>query len=157
MGATGGYQKAMAAFLKPYEAHAYALLRIISGLLFMCHGLQKLVGWPGGPPQGAPPFIIYTAGPIELFGGLLIAIGLFASWAAFLSSGCMAAAYFMAHATQGFLPIINKGELAVIYCFVFLYIAARGSGIWSVDAARAPAGERVTVHVRAPGVSSTAR
>ena len=143
----------MPGFLKPYEAHAYAVMRIIAGLLFMCHGLQKLVGWPGAVPQGAPPFVIYVAGPIELFGGALVAAGFLANWAAFLSSGLMASAYFLGHASSGLLPIINKGELAVLYCFVFLYIAARGSGIWSVDAVRAPVGERVSVRVQAPGAA----
>ena len=74
--------------------------------------------------------------PIELIGGALVALGLFTSWAAFLSSGLMAFAYFLGHAKDGFIPMVNKGELAVVYCFVFLYMAARGSGIWSVDAAR---------------------
>jgi putative oxidoreductase len=140
-----------------YEPQAYALMRIVIGLLFVCHGLSKLIGWPTPVPEGAPTFILYVAGPIEVVGGLLVAIGLFADWAAFLCSGLMAAAYFMAHAANGLLPIVNKGEPAVVYCFVFLYIAARGSGIWSVDAARAPAGARVTVNVRAPGASATTR
>jgi putative oxidoreductase len=110
----------MPGFLRPYEAHTYALLRIMAGLMFLCHGLSKLVGWPTPVPEGAPAFVLYIAGPIEAFGGLLIAIGLFTSWAAFLSSGCMAAAYFLGHANQGFMPIVNKGELAALYCFVFL-------------------------------------
>ena len=140
-----------------YEPQAYALMRIIIGLLFMCHGLSKLIGWPTPVPEGAPAFVLYVAGPIEAVGGLLVAIGLFADWAAFLSSGLMAAAYFMAHQSSGLLPIANKGEPAVMYCFIFLYIAARGSGIWSVDEARSPAGARVTVNVRAPGASATTR
>ncbi|MFY4730148.1 DoxX family protein, partial [Nitrospira sp. BLG_2] len=83
-----------------------------------------------------PPFVAYVAGPIELIGGMLVMIGLFAGWAAFLCSGLMAAAYWMAHGTQALLPIQNMGELAVLYCFTFLYISSYGSGIWSVDAAR---------------------
>lgn len=125
----------MPTFMKAFEPQAYALLRIVAGLLFIWHGTQKLFGFPTAPPP-VPAFVIYIAGPIELIGGLLIAIGLFAGWAAFLCSGLMAAAYWMVHGLQGLFPIQNGGELAVLYCFVFLFIAARGSGIWSVDAAR---------------------
>ena len=118
------------------EAEIYALLRIVTGFLFLWHGMQKLFGFPIPMPPGAPAFIVYVAGSIELFGGLLVAIGLFTPWAAFLSSGLMAFAYWMGHGMNALLPIENKGEPAALYCFVFLYIAARGSGIWSVDAAR---------------------
>ena len=83
-----------------------------------------------------PSFVVAIAGPIELFGGILVMIGLFTSWATFLCSGLMAFAYWMVHGTQALLPIQNKGELAALYCFLFLYISAQGSGIWSVDAAR---------------------
>jgi putative oxidoreductase len=105
--------------------------------MFMQHGLQKVFGLFGGIPN-APAWIIWVAGPIELVGGALIALGLFAAPAAFVSSGTMAVAYFMGHwmRTGDFFPILNKGELAVVYCWVFLLIAARGSGIWSVDATR---------------------
>ncbi|MBM7116521.1 DoxX family protein [Archangium primigenium] len=125
-------------FLTPHTARIYALLRIVTGFMFMFHGLQKVFGMFGGTPPGAPPFIIYGAGLIELVGGILVMIGLFAGPAAFISSGTMAFAFFMGHAVPGghILPIVNKGELAALYCFVFLYIAAHGSGIWSVDAAR---------------------
>ncbi len=125
-------------FLTPHTARIYALLRIVTGFMFMFHGLQKVFGMFGGTPPGAPPFIIYGAGLIELVGGILVMIGLFAGPAAFISSGTMAFAFFMGHAIPGghILPIVNKGELAALYCFVFLYIAAHGSGIWSVDAAR---------------------
>jgi len=129
----------MAVFMKPYTAQSYALLRIIVGAMFLLHGSQKLIGWPGSPPADAPAFILYTAGPIELIGGALIAVGLFTRWAAFICSGTMAAAYWMAHGFKHALPILNHGELAVLYCFVFLYIAANGSGIWSVDATRGDA------------------
>lgn len=88
------------------------------------------------PPPQAPSFVIAIAGPIELIGGTLVMIGLFAGWAGFLCSGLMASAYWMAHGTQALLPIQNIGELAVLYCFTFLYISSQGSGIWSVDAAR---------------------
>ena len=123
-------------FLKPHADKIYAVMRIFVGLLFMQHGLQKIFGLFGGTPAEAPAFVRFGAGGIELVGGALVAIGLFAGPAAFLCSGTMAAAYFMAHASGGFFPIENKGEMAVLYCFIFLVIAAYGSGIWSVDAAR---------------------
>lgn len=125
----------MASFLGPYEPQVYALLRMVTGFLFLWHGTQKLFAFPVPPPP-VPPFVIAIAGPIELVGGLLVMIGLFAGWAAFLCSGLMAFAYWMVHGPQALLPIQNGGELAVLFCFVFLYISARGSGIWSVDAVR---------------------
>ncbi|MET0516522.1 MAG: DoxX family protein [Nitrospiraceae bacterium] len=125
----------MASFLRSYEPQVYALLRIMTGFLFLWHGTQKLFAVPVPPPP-VPPFVIAIAGPIELVGGLLVMIGLFAGWAAFLCSGLMAFAYWMVHGPQALLPIQNGGELAVLFCFVFLYISTRGSGIWSVDAAR---------------------
>ena len=131
----------MEKWLGRYSAHLYALLRIVAGLMFALHGTQKLFGWPGGKAAATAPLMLF-AGAIELGGGLLIAIGLLTSFAAFLSSGTMAVAYFWRHAPQDFLPIVNKGELAVLYCFVFLFIAAYGSGIWSVDAARGRGGRR---------------
>jgi len=109
----------------------YAIFRIVVGFLFTCHGAQKLFGAFGGNPAELPP-LLKLGGAIELLGGLAILLGIFASWAAFLSSGMMAVAYFMAHFPKGFWPIENGGELAVVYCFVFLYIAARGAGPWSV-------------------------
>ena len=127
----------MATFMHPYAPQAYALLRIVTGFLFLWHGSQKLFGFPGEIPAGAPAFILYTAGPIELVGGVLVMIGLFTRWAAFISSGLMAFAYWMAHGMKALLPVQNQGELAVIYCFVFLYIAARGAGMWSLDGERA--------------------
>ena len=110
----------------------YTLFRLVTGLLFVCHGAQKLFGAFGGTRMTAPLFV--TGGVIELVGGVLIAGGLFASFAAFVASGEMAVAYFMAHAPHAFLPIVNHGELAVLYCFAFLFIAASGSGAWSLDA-----------------------
>ena len=115
-----------------FSPQIYALMRIVVGFLFACHGAQKVLGLFGGPSPQAPPFVIWTAGPIELIGGILIMIGLLTSLAAFISSGLMAAAYFMAHQASGLLPIQNHGELAALYAFVLLYIAARGDGIWSV-------------------------
>lgn len=120
-----------------YEGQAYALFRIVAGFLFLWHGLQKLFGWPAGMPPDVPAFIIYVAGPIELIGGVLVMIGLFTRPAAFLASGLMGAAYWMAHGTNAVLPMVNQGELAALYCFAFLFIAARGGDMWSVDAARA--------------------
>ncbi len=96
-----------------------------------------LYRWEAMPlPMELPAFVVFIAGPIELLGGVLVMIGLFAGWAAFLCSGLMAFAYWMVHGTQALLPIQNMGELAALYCFVFLYISSQGSGIWSVDAAR---------------------
>ncbi len=126
-------------FLKPHAEKIYAVMRIFTGLLFMQHGLQKLFGLFGGTPPEAPPFVVYGAGSIELVAGALVAIGLLAAPAAFIASGMMAVAYFMAHAGNGFFPIVNKGELAVLYCWVFFVIASHGSGIWSVDDARSKA------------------
>ncbi|NOK15491.1 DoxX family protein [Corallococcus carmarthensis] len=126
-------------FLRPHTERIYALLRIMAGLMFMQHGLQKLFGLFGGVPAGAPPFVVYGAGIIEFVGGALIALGLFAGPAAFIASGTMAFAFFLGHVAPNggnLIPILNQGELAALYCFGFLYIAARGSGIWSVDAAR---------------------
>jgi putative oxidoreductase len=114
-------------FLGRYSEIAYTLLRVVAGLMFAVHGAQKLFGFLGGRqmPVGS---LFGAAGLIEFIGGLLIAIGLFTSWAAFVACGEMAVAYFMVHFKDGFWPILNKGELAVLYCFVFLYIACRGGG-----------------------------
>ena len=113
----------------------YALLRVVAGVLFAMHGTQKLLGWPGGSPIH-PISLMGLAGVIELVAGVLIAVGFRASWAAFLASGEMAVAYFMRHAPQSSYPILNRGELAVLFCFLFLYIAAHGSGPWSLDRGR---------------------
>jgi len=111
---------------------AYALLRIVAGLLFALHGAQKLFGAFGG--QQVPMMSqFWFAGVIELVGGLMIAIGLLTSIAAFIASGEMAVAYFQAHAPKGWNPLANGGELAVLFCFIFLYVAARGGGRWSAD------------------------
>ncbi len=123
----------MARFLGPYEPQLYALMRIVVGFLFLWHGTQKLFGIPGEPPAGAPAFVIWIAGPLELVGGILVLLGLFTRWTAFVLSGLMAAAYWMAHGPRALLPIVNGGELAALYCFVFLFIAARGAGPWSLD------------------------
>src|SRR5262245_65231189 len=130
----------MPAFMTPFGPQTHALLRIVTGLLFLCHGDQKLLGWPiAMPPEYASQMnaLAYTAGVIEFFGGALVMVGLFTRWAAFICSGQMAVAYWLAHGTKGLFPIANGGELAVLYCFAFLFFAAHGAGIWSVDAARA--------------------
>jgi len=126
----------MKSFMSQYSSHCYALLRIVAGFLFLWHGVQKLFGFPAAMPPGVPAFITYVAGPIELVGGILIMIGLFTNYAAFLASGLMAFAYWMAHGTKALLPLQNNGELAALYCFVFLFIASQGSGVWSVDSLR---------------------
>lgn len=122
----------MASFMAPHGAKVYAVMRIVVGFLFLWHGSQKVLGFPGGP-QEMPDAIRWTAGPIELLGGVLVMIGLQTRWAAFVCSGTMAAAYWIGHGTQAVLPVQNGGELAALYCFVFLFISAHGSGIWSVD------------------------
>ena len=112
-----------------------SVLRIITGFLFMAHGAQKLFGFlaPPGAPSAAMGSMIWVAGVLEFFGGLLFLIGLFTRPVAFILSGMMAVAYFMAHAPGGFWPLQNKGETAVLYCFVFLFFVAAGAGVWSVD------------------------
>lgn len=121
--------------MQAYQDQAYALMRIVTGFLFIWHGTQKLLGFP--PSNFDPPWhVTYIAGGIELVGGALIMIGLFVSPVSFLASGLMAAAYWIAHGMRDLLPIQNGGELAALYCFVFLYMSARGSGIWSIDAVR---------------------
>lgn len=123
----------MDSFLGRYSSYIYAILRIVTGFMFMVHGTQKLFSWPPPDHAGSAEGLILVAGIIELVGGLLVMVGFFAAIAAFISSGLMAVAYFMAHQPKGALPIMNGGELAVLYCFVFLYIASRGSGVWSID------------------------
>jgi putative oxidoreductase len=124
-------------FLSKYEEEGYAILRIITGFLFLWHGSQKYFHFPPLPPGVVfPQYIVYIAGTIELFGGILVMLGLFTRWAAFLASGEMAYAYWMIHAHNGLLPLVNHGELAVLYCFVFLFIWSKGPGIWSIDHVR---------------------
>jgi putative oxidoreductase len=124
----------MERFLGRYSSCLYATLRIIAGLMFALHGSQKLFAWPGGDVPKPLASLMGVAGLVELIGGLLIAFGLLTSYAAFIASGQMAVAYFRAHAPQGALPLLNRGELAVLYCFLFLYIASQGAGGWSLDA-----------------------
>jgi len=122
----------MQAWLAPLSPYFYAALRVVAGLLFAQHGVQKLFGWLTDSPPVALLSQRGLAGVIETFGGLLIALGAFTTPVAFLASGQMAVAYFQAHAPRGFWPIQNGGELAVLFCFLFLYIASRGSGRFSL-------------------------
>ncbi|MEQ9450214.1 MAG: DoxX family protein [Pseudomonadales bacterium] len=128
----------MAQFMTGYTSQAYALMRIATGFLFIWHGTQKLFSFPVDAMAGMPAVITFAAGGIELIGGVLVMIGLFTRWAAFICSGTMAVAYWLAHGMNALFPIQNGGELAVLYCFVFLYIAANGSGIWSLDRKQRP-------------------
>ena len=120
-------------FMKSFTVQTYALMRIVAGLLFLWHGTQKLFGFPVARPAELPAFVTFIAGPIELVGGTLVMMGLLTRWAAFLCSGLMAAAYWMAHGSKALFPLVNGGELAVLYCFVFLFISAQGPGVWSMD------------------------
>jgi putative oxidoreductase len=128
----------MEKLLAGYAPHAYAIMRIVVGLLFFCHGLQKVFGLFGGVNGAAAPLqsMLGIAGLIELITGVLIVIGFATGTAAFVASGEMAFAYFVGHFPAGLWPIQNGGELAVFYCFVFLYMVTQGSGQWSVDRAR---------------------
>jgi putative oxidoreductase len=117
--------------LKKLEPYTYALLRIVFGFMFACHGASKIFGLFGG--HKPTDTLGWTGAGIELAGGILILIGLLTPLAAFIASGEMAVAYFMVHQPRGHLPIQNGGELAVIYCFVALYIACRGAGKWGID------------------------
>ncbi len=133
----------MERILGPYSPYLYALLRIMVGFLFACHGAQKLFGVLGGfgPSGGTAPLfsLMGLAGVIEFFGGVLILIGGLTGYAAFIASGQMAAAYFMAHHPRGFWPLLNEGEPAALFCFIFLYIASKGGGVWSIDRMRSQA------------------
>lgn len=129
-------------FLGPYRLQAHALLRIVAGLLFFLHGLPKLFGGFGRPAPVELLSQMGLAGVIEVFGGAAIMLGLFTSPIAFLASGEMAVAYFQAHAPRGLWPLLNGGELAALFCFVFQYLAASGSGVWSIDAWRKGSGRR---------------
>jgi putative oxidoreductase len=122
----------MERYLGKHSELIYAALRFIGGFLFACHGAQKLFGVLGGQAELSDPEGL-AAGIIEFVGGLTIALGLLSSYTAFIASGEMAVAYFKAHAPRGFWPIMNHGELAALYSFLFLFIAARGSGHYSVD------------------------
>jgi putative oxidoreductase len=122
--------------LETWSPRVLAAMRIVTALLFMEHGLMKLVAFPAATP-GLPtplPAILVAAALIEVVGGALITVGLFTRIAAFICSGEMAAAYFMAHASKSFWPAVNQGDAAILFCFIFLYIAFAGAGAWSLDA-----------------------
>jgi putative oxidoreductase len=119
-------------FFSKYDVQVYSIFRIIVGFLFLWHGSQKLFAIPHAA-QHIPEYIVLIAGPIEFFGGFLVMIGLFTRWTAFICSGEMAYAYWTVHSVHALLPILNGGELAVLYCFLFLYISSKGSGIFSID------------------------
>lgn len=127
----------MKPILAPYQSILLSALRIITGLLMMQHGAQKIFGFPA-PSGGSFDLMsqMGIAGVLELVGGFLIVIGLFTRATAFILSGLMASAYFIAHAPNGFWPLNNGGELAVLFCFVYLYLAAAGGGCFSIDAKR---------------------
>jgi len=122
-------------FLSKYSPQILGILRIVVGLLFLEHGMAKLLHFPVVPMFANGPLspILLASGIIELVGGALVALGLFSRIAAFICSGQMAVAYFMAHFPGGFFPILNGGELAIVYCFTFLYLAAAGPGAFAIN------------------------
>jgi len=121
--------------LTQWSPRALAILRIVTALLFLEHATMKFLAFPAAMPGmegGLPPMLI-AAGIIELCAGVLVTIGLFTCWAALLASGEMAVAYWMVHAANGFWPALNQGELAIMFCFVFLYLVFAGPGAWAID------------------------
>ena len=127
------------ASLSRYQSQLLGLLRIVAGLLYLAHSLVKLLGFPPGAPPGQVPFasLFGAAALVEVVAGTLILLGLFTRPAAFIAAGEMAIAYWMIHAPQSPYPVVNKGEVAILFCFVFLYFAAAGPGAFSLDSARA--------------------
>ena len=125
-------------WLSRWQPQMLAILRIVTGLLFLEHGLIKLAGFPPGGKPGLQEVgsFLWIAGVIELVTSVLVTLGLFTRIAAFVAAGEMAIAYWMVHAKMGFYPAVNMGEGAILFCFVFLYLAAAGPGAWSIDAAR---------------------
>lgn len=121
-------------FLRNWAPHILSVLRILTAATFLTHGTMKLFGWPAEFPYPLNA-LLYVAAILEVAGGLLLVVGLFSRPVAFVLSGLMAFAYFLGHASGGFFPVINGGEPALLFCFVFLYIAAAGPGPWSADAA----------------------
>jgi putative oxidoreductase len=117
-----------------YSPHVRSIVRIVVALLFLEHGLSRLFGWPSPLPTPALLSMYWFAGAIELVGGVLLALGLFTRSAALVMSGEMAAAYFISHAPTSFFPILNRGDGAILYCFIFLYFIFSGPGPWSLDA-----------------------
>lgn len=130
--------------LDHYSPYALAILRIVTALIFMEHGTQKLFGFPAPPERGLPELLSLSGigGIMEFVGGLFILFGLFTRPVAFLLAGEMAVAYWMFHAPQSFYPVLNGGDASILYCFVFLLLVFTGPGAWSVDGARAKADRR---------------
>lgn len=122
--------------LTAWSPRMLSVLRIVAALIFMAHGTQKLLGFPASDFSPAAFSLPWIAGVLELFGGALLVVGLFTRPVAFVLSGLMACAYWMAHAPQNFFPTVNGGDAAILYCFVFLYIVFAGPGPWSLDARR---------------------
>ena len=120
-------------FLSPWSSHILSVLRILAAATFLTHGTIKLFGWPAAGPASLSALYLVAA-LLEVIGGLLLVLGLFSRPVAFVLAGEMAFAYFMGHATKGFFPVLNGGEAAMLFCFIFLYIAAAGPGLWSLDA-----------------------
>lgn len=121
-------------FLAAYASHLLAVLRILAAGTFFTHGTMKLFAWPAPFPYPLNA-LLYTAAILEIVGGILLVVGLFSRPVAFVLSGLMAFAYFIGHGSRGFFPVLNGGEAAMLFCFVFLYVAAAGPGAWSIDAA----------------------
>ena len=116
-----------------WEPRVLSILRIVVGLLFMEHGTAKLFGFPPSPMHPEPFQLFWFAGVIEMFGGLLVTVGLFTRYAAFVMSGEMAIGYFYSHFPRNFFPLLNDGDAAVLFCFIFLYLFVAGGGVWSID------------------------
>ena len=130
--------------LSRYTPYALAALRIVTALIFIEHGTQKLIGWPAPPASGLPAVMTlsWIGGVLEAVGGVFILLGLFTRPVAFILSGEMAVAYWMFHAPRNFFPLLNGGDAAILYCFVFLLLVFTGPGAWSIDGMRASAGPR---------------
>lgn len=124
--------------LSAWQPRALAVLRIVAGLCFLAHGVVKLFGFPEGAMPGQQDLFSFMgfAGALELVGGVLVILGLFFRPTAFILSGMMAVAYFIAHFVRGFYPVLNGGDAAILYCFIFLYFVTSGPGAWSLDGAR---------------------
>lgn len=119
---------------KVWRPRLLSILRIVAALIFMAHGTQKILGFPASPRPLPDAFTMsWTAGILELLGGALLTLGLFTRPVAFVLSGMMAVAYWIAHAPRSFYPVLNGGDAAILYCFVFLYISLAGGGAWSLD------------------------
>jgi putative oxidoreductase len=130
--------------LSRYAPYALAALRIVTALIFIEHGTQKLFGFPAPPQSGLPAVmsLSWIGGVLEVVGGLFILVGLFTRPVAFVLAGEMAVAYWMFHAPRSLFPLLNGGDAAILYCFVFLLFVFTGPGAWSVDGMRAPAAPR---------------